>query len=378
MRRADNLSIRARLRISILGLVTAIVFALSLLHLHGVLERTFADVGERATTMADQVNAAVIETVKRSTGPWQDVVRADPLLARLLQRSLARSGAVIDVVVLDPTNHVLAAADAARVGSISPAARDWTEWNNRGLFWRTYDMLTSRGDLAVDSHIAAAGSTTPLMTVRVLLSPALLRASIEPQYYHWLFVSTLALAISALLAVMVSRLVGDSLERLSKKIDNISAGNLRAAEEDRFHTPELSELESKLWWLGKQYSGARNDVIHLRNNVEKVLRQFDEAVLIFGPDGRLQIAGEAAERLLARPRSEMLGRTLSELFPGWTGAGAALERSKGKRLRDEPATLERPNMSAAKVLLTVEPVECHDAAFGDCAREGARREHSRG
>jgi signal transduction histidine kinase/HAMP domain-containing protein len=364
VRRTDRLSIRARLRIGILALVTAVVFSLSLLHLHGVLDRTFEDVGERATTMAGQVNATVIETVKRNSGPWQDVVRRDPLLARLLQTTLSRSSAVVDVVVLDSSNRILAAADASRVGSPAASVRSWTDWSQRGLFWRTADILQSQKDLAVDSHIVASGSNDPLMTVRVLLSPALMRSEIEPQLNRLLFISTLALAVSALLAVFVSRLVGDSLERLSRKIDSIAEGDLRAAQEDQFQSPELSDIETKLWWLGRQYTGARSDVVHLRHNVEQMLRQFEEAVLIFGPDGRLQIAGEAAERLLARRRSEMLGRTTSELFPSWTGAGAALERAakSGRRLRDELVTIERPNMAAASVLLTLEPVDYEDAS----------------
>jgi nitrogen-specific signal transduction histidine kinase len=98
--------------------------------------------------------------------------------------------------------------------------------------------------------------------------------------------------------------------------------------------------------------------------VEQMLRQFDEAVLLFGPDGRLQIAGEAAERLLAKPRSDMAGRSVSELFPAWTGAGAALDnaRKSGRRLREESVTIERPNMSPANVLLTMEPVVYDDSS----------------
>lgn len=363
MRRKDRISIGARLRISILSLVMAVVFALSLLHLHALLERTFADLGERATTLADQVSAAVIETIHRNPGGWRENLGSDPLLARLLRRSPGRSGAVVDVVVVDSKERVVAAADAARVGSIERSARSWEEWNNRGLIWRTADMLTSHEDLAVESHLSDSVSSTPLITTRVFLSPALLRAGIFPQLNHLLALSTLALAGSALLAIMVSRLVCDSLLRLARKIDNISEGDLRAAAEDEFQAPELSDIETKLWWLGRQYSGARNDVLHLRNNVEQMLRQLDEAVLIFGPDGRLQIAGEAAERLLARPRPEMMGRTLGEIFPNWTGAGAVLQRASGRRLRDEPVTLERPNLAAAKVLMTVEPVEYEDRSL---------------
>ena len=88
----------------------------------------------------------------------------------------------------------------------------------------------------------------------MLLSPARIRSSIEPQLENLAGVSALALAISALLAIIVSRFVGSSLERLGHKIDLIAQGDLKSIREDRFESPELVDLETKLWWLGRQYS----------------------------------------------------------------------------------------------------------------------------
>jgi signal transduction histidine kinase len=102
----------------------------------------------------------------------------------------------------------------------------------------------------------------------------------------------------------------------------------------------------------------------MKSSVEQVLRQVESAILLFGPDGRLQIAGEASERLLARPRGELLGRPLSDLFPEWTGPGAALSKAIASRqwLRDHPVTLERSNMPPAKLLMTIEPVQYDEGA----------------
>jgi signal transduction histidine kinase len=233
------------------------------------------------------------------------------------------------------------------------------------LVWQVADLFRTYSELAIEDAIAPAGSGTPVLKVRVLLSPALIRSSIEPQLQNVMGVFALALAVSGLLAIVVSRFVGNSLERLGHKIDLIAQGDLKSVREDRFESPELVDLETKLWWLGRQYSGARSDALNLKSSVEQVLRQVEQAIFVFGPDGFLQIAGGAAERLLARTRNEILGRSMDSLFPDWTGPGAALSRAIVSRqwIRDQPVSLERPNLQPVRVLMTVEPVT-YDASAG--------------
>ena len=383
MRVGENVSVRARLRISILALVTAIVLAVSVLHLHGVVRATFDDVGERSATLAEQINTYVIEAANRNSaaGSWDEAVRADLNLRRLLRNSLARSSAVLDVLVLNRANEVLAAADPDRVGQTVRRGRSWREWREKNLLLQLADVYRTHTDLYVDAPIVATGSSDPVLDVRVLISPALLRASIEPELQNLAAISIISLSISALLAILVSRMIGSSLERLGHKIDRIAQGDLDSIQEDRFNLPEFVDLESKLWWLGRQYSGARTDMLHMKSSVEQVLRQVDSAIFLFGPDGRLQIAGEASERLLARPRQELLGRPFEELFPSWTGPGAALSRAIASRqwLRDHPVTLERSNMPAARLLMTVEPVQYEGAANGTVVmlRDAEARRESR-
>jgi signal transduction histidine kinase len=100
--------------------------------------------------------------------------------------------------------------------------------------------------------------------------------------------------------------------------------------------------------------------------VEHVLRQVEQAVFVFGPDGVLQIAGGAAERLLARTRGDILGKTMDALFPNWTGPGAALAQAVSSRvwIKDHPVTLERPNLQPVRLLMTVEPVT-YDETVGN-------------
>jgi hypothetical protein len=365
---------RARLRIAIVALVSTIVIALSALHLRDVIGETFDDIGERSRIVSDQLTSSLIEAFNRKTSSfpaadldqrkavWYDAVRTDPSIQRLLQKALVRTNSVVDVVIADADRRVLASAGGTSLTTLDDSARSWADWQKQALIKRLVDLYSSRADIVLDSPLGFVGAQETALIVRVSLSPVLLRQSVEPRLSNLAAVSLASLGLSALLAMLVSKLVGDSLERLGEKIDLIAQGDMKSVQRDRFESPEFMNLESKLWWLGRQYTGARSDILQLRSNVDQMLRKMDEAILVFGPDGRLQLAGEAAQRLLARSKDELLGRSLSELFPAWSGVGAVIDAAMGgrKSLRDHPMTLERPNMPSVRLIVNVESIEYDD------------------
>ena len=130
---------------------------------------------------------------------------------------------------------------------------------------------------------------------------------------------------------------------------------------------EFAAVQSKLNLLGQQYHGARQDAMQLRTNVEQLLERLEEVVLLFDREDRLVMAGRAAERILGRGRWELMGRTLTDLFPPSSALGAAVRNSIELRqpLKDLPLTLES-DVPAPRVLVGVEILE----AFPDHQRIG--------
>lgn len=361
---------RARLRIAIVALVAAIVIAASSLHLHDVIGETLEDAGERGRMIAEQVSTHLPDVLNRQAGTvstarvedlkalWRRTLESSSEIQRLLQKAMVRSNAVVDVAVLDMTGHVLTAADPTRIGKPASPARSWRDWQDRNLVSRVLDLYSSRTDLVLNAPLGLSASGEPLMVVRVALSPVLLRDLIRPKLLNLAAVSLISLSLSAFLAILVSKLVGDSLDRLGHKIDLIAQGDLQSVQRDRFHSPELVNLELKLWWLGRQYTGARADVMQMRSNVEQMLRKMEEAILLFGPDGRVQLAGEAAQQLLAKSRPQLIGRSIEDIFPAWTSVGAVIGAAIRARasVREQQVPLERPNMPTVRVVLNVEPI----------------------
>ena len=367
---------KARLRLSILGLVITIVTALSALHLHGVINEALEDVGERALLVAEQVKTYVIETTQRQAEAgdsfeetkkaWYVTISSDSVLPHILQKSLTQSKQVIEVVVVDENNTILASSNPSSAGRVHRPGRTFAEWQHQSLWRRVAQLIEAREDYAVTVPLGVAGNPRPIVTIRVFLSSVLLRASVLPRLKELATVMLLSLLMSILLAVIVSNLVSNSIESIGRNIDSISRGDTGPPAAETFESPELVDVQSKLAWLGRQFRGVREDVVHLRSNIDQLLRRLEEAVLVFGADGRLQMAGEPALRLLARKRTELAGATIEEIFPAWTPLGQSIQRANSARkpLRDEPVTLERPNLPASKLLLNVEPVDHGEGRVG--------------
>ena len=370
------MSLKARLRIAILGLVVGIVLALSLLNLQSSVEETFNDALERAELTAQQVKTFIVERIPEQAARrgdtqksfddtkqiWYDVVRNDKILPRILERSMTNSTFVIEIAVTDESGRILAASTPELRGTGMGNQRSFADWKQRGFWFRLRDVLNTSEDYLITLPMAAPQQKNPVLTVNVLVSAVLLRQELVPQLRQLGALSGISLLLSAFLAVLVSNLVARSFEQVSSDIDKISKGELTRSEPE-FPSTELAGVQAKLAVLGQEYYGVRQDAITLKQNIDQMLQRLEEAVFVFDSQGRLQLAGKPAERLLARPLDQLIGKPFDEIFPKWTGVGAALNNSLRLRtaLVDEPVTLERANMQTVRLLLTVEFVAgAHD------------------
>src|SRR5665213_1158284 len=105
------MSLKTRLRISIVALVTVVVVALSALYLDDFTTLAFEAAEARAELVANQVAGYIRERIdqkaaERQAPPttlaelkplWTEIVRTDPLIPAMLQRTLANADVVVDI-----------------------------------------------------------------------------------------------------------------------------------------------------------------------------------------------------------------------------------------------------------------------------------------
>jgi len=369
------MSLKTRLRIAIVTLVTMLVLMQCVISLRIAAEANFGDALERAQSIASQVRHLVLVRVNEQAASiqpppsglnalkrmFEHIVEEDAALTELLEKTMASSNAVMEIVICDEKSRVLAASTPSRLGTAYEPLPPFDNWKERPLWDRVSEVLTQRKDYAIVVPLALPGLLDPVLKIHVVVSSVLLRTAIMPQVRSLLAVSVLSLLGSMLLAGLFSNVVFRDLERLSKRIESIATGQFKEEEaptDAKKESKEFADVQSKLDLLSRQFKGAREDVLQLRSNIEHMLERLEESVLLFDNEGRLIRASRTASRLLQE--SDGARRTqLEELFPEGSRLGSLVHNALRDRIpvRDATVELPRENASPLRILVNVELLE---------------------
>jgi PAS domain S-box-containing protein len=365
------MSLKARLRIAIVALVTLVVVAMSLLYLYDFTRVSFSTASARADLIADQFKIYLVDHLSRETtardlhlssfedweGAWTEIVRADPAITDMLKRSLANSELVLAILVTDEHGHVLAASDPALVNTALRPAQDLQDVQ-RGLWFGTlWNLMTQREDYLTTRPIGFQDSKQVLFKITVVIQSVLLRHAVEPALKNLALAFASSLFIAIFLGSVLPNVILDPLQRVSRSIDLIRTGQFDTASRSiREESREFADVQSKLSLLDEQYRGAKQDALELRSNIEQLLQRLEESVLLFDDTGRLMMAGEPAERMLGKTHDELAGRVLEEVFPPSTLLGGIIEKAVRNRepVRDQPVTIARGDATPLRLLLSVQ------------------------
>ncbi len=365
------MSLRTRLRLTILTLVSAAGLALAALSLHTILTARFADALERALMTAQQIQSVLVrrlseqppsvpwpETVEETIARWRELVRTDQDLHRLLVDSMAATRTIYEIQIAGGDGEVLTSSNPQSAGQRATRFASLTTWTGRGAWQQLPGVLAGRQLYEVSLPLGIEQDRPPVFEIKVIVHSALLRNSIMPQIHRVGALLGMTLAAAIGLAVLVSNLALRPLARIGEAIDRIARGEPSREMLPESAGGEVAAVHSKLSLLERQFHGAR-EASELRTNVEQLLERLEEAVLLFDRHDRLIMAGKAAEVVLGRGRWELMGRTLSELFPPSTSLGAAVHGALEfhRSLRNHLVTLERDGQNPLRVLLSVEPLE---------------------
>jgi signal transduction histidine kinase len=367
------MSLKARLRISIVVLVVGVVVALSVLNLRSVATAKFGDLAERATTTAQQVQTMLVQRLAQQTAAspaaatlaetkalWTAIVENDPALERLLEDTLASSRTILEIQIVGEDGRILVSSDPASAGKPAKPLPSLADWSDKNPWSQLIDVFGGNEDYGVVMPLGVAEQAEPIFRIRVIYSSVLLRNTLEPLVQQLGLALSVSFLAAVLLAILASNIAFRPLARVSDAIDRIARGESPpAAPAGKEEPKEVAALESKLLMLGQQFRGAREDAVHLRGNIEQLLERLEEAVLLFDRDDRLIMAGRAVEGLLGRGRWELMGRTFEDLFPPSTALGAAISGAVGFRrpLKDAPITIERNGQAPVRLLVNLELLE---------------------
>ncbi len=326
-----QLGLRAKLTMTMAGLVLLSTAVLSLVFTELLLQQVLHDTERRASELAsdtfESARQAIEEARSRGLRPASDnsqdirdyVAQAfgdsEALSTRLL--SATDSPSIYEATIVDSNDVVLVSSDPRQVGKTA-LRRPPLSQLVQSSFVRQVRILTEQPHVyEVDFPFKLRGN--PYGEVRITVSTALLLNDIKPRLNRWGTIALLALGLSTFLAAVVSGAALAPIRDILAQLERISAGvydNPTAGTRDPAGTvDELGQVRQKIQQVGQQLRGVHEIFSSLRENMNSVMAGLEDGLLLFTRDARAVMISPAAEKFLGAPAAQFLGRRVTDIFP---------------------------------------------------------------
>jgi len=327
------MTLKSRLRLTILLPLLAVAVGYSLLSLSTGASVLFREAAEHAMLLASQMQTLLVQRVDgygrledaaSTERNWIEMAAKDEALARMLEQTMASTRTAVEIDVRSREGKVLSSSNPNSIGKPGRKATPMAEWAEMSRPRKIWRVFTTKEEFETIIPLGVPGSKQPTFELRVLVSSELLRNTLEPEVGNLLLALAMSLLVSIGIAVLTANVAFFPLRRLSEAIDKVSRGEALAEPVQR-DAQEVQAVESKLSLLGEQVRSAREDLKQMRGNVQQLLERMEDAVLLFDEQEQLVNAGRALEKFLGRGRWEMTGAHVSELFAAGTAAGDLIQ-----------------------------------------------------
>src|SRR4029077_14944119 len=157
------------------------------------------------------------------------------------------------------------------------------------------------------------------------------------------------------------RLALGPLERLSRSLDSVTGGNPEAVAEDAGRD-EYGLVTLKIAHLGRQMRDAKEIFSALKDNVDQIMGNLQDGLMLFTRDSRVVLVSASVERFLGRPRRELLGYTVKDVFSQNSSLGALV--LDGFQLRHPIAQREVESANGKMVQVSLDFIQERGSPIG--------------
>ena len=380
------MSRKAKIVLAITFMVAVLVSAFSYFYISEILEQKITSAYEMASLLTAQLYLVATTAVPDLSSTKVDTsdpaavreaitayLQEDQNLNDMMASAVGNWLIVYDVSIVDPSGRAILDSNPDLNNKFLPQRSDLRVLRDAG-FWRQLRTLY-RPAAVYDVSMPLALNGAPFGTARVGISTVFLRNELTPRLQRAAYFSIVSILLSLLLAAAVSNLALGPLKEISRNLDVVTAGETRALRAQEAKHDEYGLVTLKIAHLGRQIREMRdtNQIFSaLKENVEQVMAKLQDGLMLFTSDSRVVLVSASVDRFLARPRREILGHTVEEIFSDGTGqlgtlvkqafqqhrsiAQHEVEGEKGKRIQ---LTLEFIQESGTQIgaLLTMRDAE---------------------
>ncbi|HXM20430.1 MAG TPA: ATP-binding protein [Terriglobales bacterium] len=202
----------------------------------------------------------------------------------------------------------------------------------------------------------------PFGSIRLGISTVFLKKEITPRLNHAVIFSGISILLSLVLAAGLSHIALGPLERISRSLDSVTAGEAEAVTEQEAGRDEYGLVTLKIAHLGRQMRDAREIFSALKDNVDQIMGNLQDGLMLFTSDSRVVLVSASVERFLGRPRRELLGRTVNEIFTQDSSLGALV--LDGFQLRHPIAQREVESANGKMVQVSLDFIQERGSPIG--------------
>src|SRR5580692_10203839 len=327
-----------RKTIIVLGItfmVTVMVTAFSYLYISQLLRQRITNTYESALRLTQQLayfadnDLPDLSSTRIDTNDPAAVRRAlaeylpmDTNLLNNIESETALWPYIYDASLEDANRKALLHSHAQLVGKIIPERPNFHSVTT-ARFWQQL-KLVYKPAAVYDVTFPLQLNGAAFGTIRIGVSTVFLQSEITPRLIHALYFSIASIFASLLLAAMISNMALGPLKEISRNLDSVSLGTSEELSGRESEHDEFGLVTLKIANLGRQMRDTKEIFSALKDNVDQLMSKLQDGLMLFTRDSRVVLVSAPVEAFLGRPRGELLGHTVHEVFDRDTLLGTAL------------------------------------------------------
>ncbi len=329
-----RIRLKTKLVLSISGMVVALVGIFSYFYVSRMVRQRIFEAYDSADFIAKEIQESARRASQVDVGssmvsekdPQQvqkvleEALKADVGLNTLLQSVIGFSPTVSDAAIADVNGRAIVHTDPSAIGTQLEQRKDFQEIRN-GSF--TEQLKVVFGVPRVyNLYLPIQREGQPFGDIRVGVSTVFLESEVQPQLRRALYFSVVAILLSLMVAAGLSNIALRPLEAVGRRLDQMTAGvGDTTPEPDPRRTDEYTLVHTKIDRLGRQIRDVKEVFSALKENLDQIMGALQDGLVLFTRDTHVVLVSASAERFIGRPRGEILGNAVEEVFTDATKLG---------------------------------------------------------
>jgi signal transduction histidine kinase len=281
-------------------------------------------------------------------------------LNTMLESVLTDWPMIYDAAIVDSDGKAILHTTTEMVGKTVPDRPDFKIVQDAKF--RRQLRLVYNPPTVYEARLPLQLNNEPFGSIRLGISTVFLKNEITPKLHDAVIFSGISILLSLFLAAGLSHLALGPLERISRSLDSVTAGEAEPVTEEEAGRDEYGLVTLKIAHLGRQMRDAREIFSALKDNVDQIMGNLQDGLMLFTRDSRVVLVSASVERFLGRPRRELLGRTVKEIFTRDSSLGALV--LDGFQLRQPIAQRDVETSNTKRVQVSLDFIQERGSPIG--------------